>query len=182
MNLRTSRIAALPLLLLAACFTAKVQSKADPQANFGALHTYAWLPKRDVAPQDPRFDNGVVDARVRRSGNDTLYAKGYELTTDNDPDFLIAFRITTKDIAGDNQIPDYYGYFPIAWGGIGFYSSEVQEGTMIIDAVDARTKKMIWRGVGEGSISPDAEPGERLERVSATVAKILSQFPAKTSK
>lgn len=172
----------LPLLLLAACFSERVESKLDPHANLTDLRTYAWLAKKPSAPQDPRFDNDVVNARVRRSGNAVLSDKGYALATDDNPDFLVAFRITTADIAGDNDIPDYFGYFPIAWGGIGFYASEVQEGTMVIDIVDARSKKMIWRGVGERQVDPDISPKRRLDRIESGVAKVMDQFPARDAK
>jgi len=172
----------LPLLLAAACFSEQVHSKLDPHADLAGLRTYAWLHKKATAPQDPRFDNDVVSARVRRSGNEVLAKKGYTLAAGDDADFLVVFRITTKDIAGDNQIPDYFGYFPIAWGGIGFYASEVQEGTMVIDVVDAKTKNLIWRGVGERQVDPDIGPQRRLDRIESGVAKILEQFPARDSK
>lgn len=174
-------LALLPLLLLTACFSEQVHSKLDPNADLAGLRTYAWLHKKATAPQDARFDNDVVSARVRRSGNAVLAEKGYTLATSDDPDFLVAFRITTSDIAGDNQIPDYFGYFPIAWGGIGFYASEVQEGTMVIDVVDAKSKNMIWRGVGERQVDPDIGPQRRLDRIESGVAKILEQFPARDS-
>lgn len=176
--LRMHRLLTLALpLLFASCFSETVKSNFDPQASFADLHTYAWLPKKASAPQDPRFDNDVVNAHVRRSANAVLAEKGYTLATGADPDFLIAFRFTTSDIAGDNQIPDYFGYFPIAWGGIGFYTSEVQEGTLIIDVIDPKTKRAIWRGVGERQVDPDAWPSTRLKRIDSGVAKVMQQFP-----
>lgn len=182
MRLLSARVTLVPALALlaASCFSEKVSSKADPHADFGALRTYGFLAKKDHAPQDPRFDNDVVNARVRRAAGEALQAKGYEPAAEGGkPDFFVAWRITTADIAGDNQIPDYWGYFPIAWGGVGFYTSEVQEGTFIIDIVDARTNHLIWRGVGERQVDPDIGAERRLDRISAGTAKILAQFPAR---
>lgn len=166
-----------PLLVLAACFSEKVSSSADPRADFSALTTYAFLTKKSSAPQDPRFDNDVVNARVRRAAGAALRQKGYTPGASGAADFLVAWRITTADIAGDNDIPDWWGYYPIAWGGVGFYASEVQEGTLIIDVVDSKTNKLIWRGVGERQVDPDIGPERRLKRIGDGVTKILASFP-----
>jgi hypothetical protein len=172
----------LPLLLslstVAACgYTERVHSERDPKADFASLRTYAWLAKKPEAPQDPRFDNDVVSAQVRKSANGVLQAKGYALASGAEPDFLIAWRVTTKDIPGDDQIPNYWGYFPIYQGGIGFYTSPVEEGTLVIDVIDAKSKVLIWRGLGERQVVELDSPEDRLARMRSGVAKVMQQFP-----
>ena len=56
-----------------------------------------------------------------------------------------------------------------------------EEGTLLIDFVDARTKQLIWRGwaVGVienvGIIASDPEKAEK--KISSAVRKILEHFP-----
>jgi len=170
----------LPAFLVTACgYMLKVSSQHDPKTNFAALKTYKWLPKKDTAPGDPRVDNDVVKAKVKEAANEVLYEEGYSLTTDDKPDFLIAYHITTADIPGDDQIPNYWGYYPIWQGGIGFYTSPVEEGTIVIDIIDPKSMHMIWRGTGERQLVENDSPQDRIDRIERNVRKIMQQFPPK---
>ena len=82
-------------------------------------------------------------------------------------------------IAGDDQIPNYWGYYPIWQGGIGFYTSPVEEGTLVIDVVDPKTKHMIWRGTGEKQLVENDSPQDRIDRLERNVRKVLDPFPPK---
>lgn len=166
-------------LLLPACgYMLKVHSTHDPKENFAALHTYSWLFKKSGAPMDPRVDNDIVKAKVRDSANGVLEQKGYTEVTSN-PDFLISYHVITADVAGDDTIPNYWGYFPIWQGGIGFYNLPVENGTLIIDIVDPKTMHLIWRGTGEKQLVENDSPRDRIERLENGVRKIMAQFPPK---
>ena len=165
-------------MLLSSCgYMLKVNSMHDPNANFSNLHTFAWIPKKDTAPADPRVDNDVVKAKVHQSAEEVLYEKGYTLTTNGQPDFLIAYHITTADVPGDDNIPNYWGYFPIYQGGVNFYMAPVENGTLVIDVVDPKTKHLLWRGTGEKQLVENDSPMDRIKRLENGVRKVMEQFP-----
>jgi hypothetical protein len=49
------------------------------------------------------------------------------------------------------------------------------EGTLSVDAFDAKTRQPLWHGQATGTVSSKPNP----EKVEKAVAKIMAQFPAK---
>ena len=73
-----------------------------------------------------------------------------------------------------------YGYGYRGRGGV--YGTETvvteyEEGTLLIDIIDASGNGLLWRGSGSTRLSGSATPEKRKERVNTAVAKILEQFP-----
>jgi len=52
-----------------------------------------------------------------------------------------------------------------------------EDGTFVLDMVDARTRTILWRGTLEGMVDPAATPEKRISRVPAAVAKVLAKYP-----
>ena len=99
--------------------------------------------------------------------------------TSNNPDFLIAEHLGRKDKV---QVMNWgYGYGPHGGyrgaGGISTY--EYEEGSLILDFVDTKSKKMIWRGVAKADVM-NADSPEKIEKlINEAVQKILKNFPPK---
>jgi len=54
------------------------------------------------------------------------------------------------------------------------------EGTIMIDLVDARTRKLVWRGWTKERIDGVIDNQDRLEeRIDKAVFRIIEQFPTK---
>lgn len=57
------------------------------------------------------------------------------------------------------------------------------EGTLLVDLVDARTKKLVWRGWAEGGFNGALENQELLEaRVDDSISRIFAKLPPRTAK
>ena len=154
-----------------------VQHDYDTQADFESLKTYNWMTVNENADID-----SLNVERVKRAVNAELQAKGYKMTT-NDPDFLIAEHLGTKDKV---QITSWgYGYGSHRWyrdgywapGGITAYQYE--EGSLIIDFIDAKSNKMIWRGVAKADLNHAGTPEENEKLINEAVQRILNNFPPK---
>jgi hypothetical protein len=52
-------------------------------------------------------------------------------------------------------------------------------GTLLIDIVDAASKKLVWRGTAAGAVDPGLTSVERDERIRQIVRDMLSHFPPK---
>jgi hypothetical protein len=68
----------------------------------------------------------------------------------------------------------YYGG-PYYRGGV--YSYYYQEGTLVLDFIDAESKKLIWRGTAKAYLEKEQTPEELDKIVNEAVEKILMNFP-----
>ena len=55
--------------------------------------------------------------------------------------------------------------------------SEYEQGTLVIDIVDAARNTLVWRGAGEARLRSDPTPDQISQRVREAVAEILGRFP-----
>jgi hypothetical protein len=116
-----------------------------------------------------------VVQRVGAAVEAGLKAKGY-LQAEGAPDFLVATYVGRQSRI---QVTDWgYGYGPRgAWYGGGVDVYQYEQGSLVLDIVDARTKKLVWRGTATAIIDPGASPEERTKRINEAVAKMLEDFP-----
>ena len=63
------------------------------------------------------------------------------------------------------------------WGG-GYGTASVEtyiDGTLIVDLYDAKTKKMVWRGVATATASE--KPSKNAKKMSKALDKMFEKFP-----
>ncbi len=113
--------------------------------------------------------------RVGAAVEAQLKAKGY-VPAEGAPDFLVATYVGQLSRI---QVTDWgYGYGPrAAWYGGGVDVYQYEEGSLIVDIVDARSKRLVWRGTATAIVDPGATPEERTERIQEAVAKVFKDFP-----
>jgi hypothetical protein len=165
-------------VVVAACgSSAKVAIEYDKAANFKGYRTYAWLPREPgpeqaQAARDPRLREAAM-----RAIDEGLAAKGLTRTDiDKSPDLLVAvhgWAVNRIDVQayGYAYGPVPYGYYPV--GPTGVDVRTYRDGTMIIDLVDARTKKMVWRGTATDTF----EPGAEVKTVRNAAKQTLEDYP-----
>lgn len=169
----------------ASCSTLEVSSDHDPRAQFSRYKTFAWSPELKNAP--PAADatgvpSDLVEGRVRAAIEAQLSKKGLRPAPEGtQPDILVSHRIIHKErVEGSSagySLGVGYGYGPWfgAYGGPSFPSvRQYTEGTLIVDLVDSRDKRLVWRGVAS-----DAEeaPGENPAKIDKTVAETFRLYP-----
>ena len=157
-----------------------VQHDYDKQVDFSNLKTYDWMPIPEKASMD-----SLSIQRVKNAVNAELKAKGLIMTSNN-PDFLIAEHHESKDKV---QVHSWgYDYGPYgryrggSWGSGGISTYEYQEGSLILDFVDAKSKKLIWRGSAKAEIDDANTPEKREKLINEAVKEILKKYPPSSSK
>ncbi|MCK6460911.1 MAG: DUF4136 domain-containing protein [Planctomycetes bacterium] len=161
----------LPLALLAACSSVSTNYDYDMSYDFSKLKTYRWADIPAKSDADP-----LVVQRVGSAVESGLKAKGYA-QAEGAPDFLVATYVGRRTRI---QVTDWgYGYGPRGhwYGGGGVDVYEYEEGSLIIDIVDAKTRQLAWRGTAIGIVDPSATPEEKTERINDAVARIFEDFP-----
>jgi hypothetical protein len=141
-----------------------IQTDYDHNFNLAKLRTYGFVPQ-ERRPGDALAASPINDRRIHDALNTQLTANG--LSQSNQPDFLIAYFVTTKkglDIQ-DNR----FGL----WNRRGSVNVEqITEGTIVVVFVDAATKREVWRGYASGTINP-----KDLDKdVNKAVTKLIQKF------
>ena len=168
--------------VMGACSSMKIHTDYDPSADLASLQSYAWLPDPRPPTGDPRLDSSLLDARVRSAVDSQLAARGHSETFPYEADFLVAYHIALETKLDVDTIHHGYGYGRGRWYGGGTSSTRVREyeqGTLLLDFVDPKTRQLLWRGSASARIRPGNSPEESQKRTDEAVAAMLELFPPK---
>jgi hypothetical protein len=170
--------AAIALLTASACAPFHVQSDWDPQADFSTLRTWDWLDQAEEEPGHPLLQSPLLHDRIRRAVEDELARRGHPKAVDAAPDFRVGYHLSLEQKLDVYTIDRTYGYGRFGtWTYPETYVDEYQEGTLILDVVDARRRKLAWRGWASRPIYEQPSPEESERNVREAVAAILAKFP-----
>ena len=148
---------------LVGCASAHVTTDWDRSASFAHYHTYAWM----ETPSMEAMQHGTLfDRRLRSAVEEQLAAKGYRRSEGpRDADVLLAYHVGVQDKLDVQQ----WGYAGRRWD-----VRQYQEGTLVIDLVDAKANSLVWRGTAAAETSGPNRSGEKL---AAVVQKLFAEFP-----
>jgi hypothetical protein len=170
--MRTSRIAVAVLALLPAIATAqKVNTDHDPNAPFATYKTFAWT----MGTPSP---NPLGESRIHDGVAMKLVAAGLQPVADN-PDLVVATHAVGKEQT-EVRTTGYGGYY--RWGG-GMATTTAYTymvGTLIVDLYDAKTKELVWRGIGQDTLSD--KPEKNAQKVTKALDKMFKEYPPKPKK
>jgi hypothetical protein len=180
------RILCLAVLVAAAlvatgCSSISVRQDYDTQADFVAYKTYAWIQQPTTAVGNARAAqqmNTLLDKRIKDAVNAQLAAKGMTLVTEN-PDALVMYY---TGIDNKIEVQDY-GYTYPRYGYGGWYGGgqvdvyEYNEGTLIVDLIDAKSDQLVWRGTATKVIDETASAQEREANLNEVISKLFAQYP-----
>lgn len=177
------------LFTLAGCSTLTIKTDYDPQADFSGLHVFSWSTQVQPPTGNIKLDNPLLDARIRQSVEDQLLIKGYAKDTTGNPDFLMRYLVTVQDKTDVQTIDTYYGAPTPFWFGGPYYPAGIwvpqtivynyEEGTLILDFLNTKTQKLIWRGSASAEVTNSGTPEQKKAKIENAVQKLLAQFPPK---
>ena len=191
--MRSTPIAALLLLLLAgllaACGGAQVSQDYDPGMDFSRLRTFDWYPSQEPVSNDPATNSPLIAQRIRSAVVRNLTQKGYQKVEDRTPDFFVHYQLSVRQKLSSSGVSTSVGigggFGGGGFGGIGIGGPsvrEIEEGTLVLDVIEAGSGKLAWRGTGSKPLSKSPTPEKTTQEVDATVDQILAQFPPETGK
>lgn len=164
-------------LFIVSCSSVTVQSDFDPEVDFSTFKTFRWYEGQPV-PDDELVMYPLVKNRFIESITEGLTSKGLELIEGTDADLVVVIHAGMKERM---QVTNYggYGWYDPWWGPYGGYTnvSYYEQGTVVIDLVDAEKKELVWRGMGTKAVQRYDSPAEAREAVDLIVGKILNRYP-----
>jgi hypothetical protein len=150
-------------IALMGCASTQVTADWDRTTNFAKYDTYAWMdtPRMQAMQQATLFDRRLRDAVEQQ-----LAAKGLrQARTKTSADVLLVYDAGLHGKIDVRQ----WGYF-----GRQLDVTEVREGTLLIDVVDAHSNSLVWRATARAEIK-DADLSS--EKIAKAVAKMFEKFP-----
>lgn len=167
--MRTRLALGLLLLWASACARVPVAIESDVAERNANLKTWAWLQRPPVARGEAEF--GAVEERVRPAVERELGARRLRKVERERPDFLVTYYAAIEKPI-DAKAITYAAGVPLLAKPVTSY----ERGSFVIDVLDARTGKLLWRGVGRRVFDPKQTPEQRSERIDAAVASVIDEF------
>ena len=166
--MRTRIASVLALVFIgASAYAQKVNTDFDPSAPFATYTTYTFT---SGTPAPDKF----IQDRILVAVTEQLVAKGMTQTAVA-PNLVVATHVVTHE---QKQIvaPGFgIGPWGWGWGGPGAMIDTYLQGTLIVDLYDAKTKKMVSRGVATDTVSD--KTSTNTERIDKAVGKMFEKYP-----
>jgi len=169
-------IAAL-LLITAGCGGPRltVDSDYDTATDFSKYKTWSWMPGKKPSEKDI---DSLSQKRIVETIDEELPRRGLaKVAEGGDLSATYQISVVHKIEASPATVGVGYGWGPAHIGVSKTPTREYDEGTLILDLVDPKTKTLIWRGTARGTVKPDASPEERKERIRNAVGYLLEDYP-----
>ncbi|HEY2775370.1 MAG TPA: DUF4136 domain-containing protein [Candidatus Binatia bacterium] len=168
-------------LAVVACSTVDVTTDYDHSAAFGTYRTYSLAPG-----PDSRDLPIYCEMALRKVVHDRLAERGVAEATGPDADLAIVWHVFLTDRTSAREMAeqrsggrwDYaYGFYTSWTGAPNNYSNATPypDGTLLLDVVDMRTKRLVFRGTGT-AVAMGPESGAR--NIEKAVTKMVAALPA----
>ncbi len=177
-------------LLLAGCGGLPVSQDYALDYDFSAVDSYAWL-ESGAAQPDPAYD-ALMHQRYRDAIEQQLVTRGLRKVAADRAAVLVSYHVGAVEKTRIESVGAWYshfGYYPCyhchfrpGFGHMHYHDSdlwlrEYTEDRVVIDLVEPRSRRLLWRGSVRRSQPALRNPAERRSYIEETVGGILQQFP-----
>jgi hypothetical protein len=159
-------------------------------ADFSSFRSYRWYDDIHGSELADYRQYNSSDKRVRTYVDRELKAHGLRESTTERADVWVNYHISKEQ----QMRIDSFSRYPTAGMhggvGVGTYGSAVslgyssgpsvrtyKEGTVVLDIIDARSSKIIWRGIAEGRLKEHLSISDKNRVASEVAAELLADFP-----
>lgn len=170
------------ILFCGVCYATDIKTDFDPNANFSNYKTYKMISGGadiEVAGQlsNPNLSSSVEDllrAQMTEKGLEEEEVGGT-------PDIAIRYWAASQQRQKVTDLDDWGGYEPF-WDG-GWWApmwnevvvTNYQKGTLLVDLIDTKTKKLVWRAYLIAALSDNTE--KAMEQADKALTKAFQNFP-----
>jgi hypothetical protein len=154
-----------------------VGSHMERGLDIARYRTYDWGPADALPTGDPRLDKDpFFQDHVQGAVERQLAARGLAQATSGAPELLIHYHASITRRIDVSRVDRQYGYCygddctpPVV---------EYEAGTLVIDIVDARTNKVIWRGWAQDGVGDMLDDRDAMARkIDEAVSRMLAKLP-----
>lgn len=162
----------LAALTLSACAVHRVDGFLEHGIDLNHYPSFSWADSTEFSTGDPRLDNNdIFQKKLRSAVARELTVRGFEEVDHGRASLLAHFHANVQQQIDVNELDTRYGYCDNC------HSSVYDAGTITIDLVDPKTKKLVWRGWSEGSLDAIDNQNTIDAMVDEAVTKIMRLLP-----
>jgi len=167
MRIKLFAMSALTLMFAARLGAQTVSVNYNHSQDFTQFHTYAW------EINDPnKIANSILAQAAISDVDNALQGKSLsKVDMSANPDLIVIAS------GGLQQQTSYsaWGMRGIGGGMGGITPEQNVVGTLIVSVYDAKQKTLIWRGIGQDTLSNNG--GKNQKMVGSAVQKMFKQYP-----
>ena len=161
--------AATTLLLLLVSTTSRggidVASRTDPAVDFSAYRSFAWTDGRPA--ENPEAER-LIGSAVERE----LTSRGVRRVEDEAELLVATYTLIDRHSLDELDDEDAWEF----WTGVTeMRARSVGGGTVVVDLIDPRTRRVVWRGLAAGTVASDAR--KTVRRLDKALARLLERLP-----
>ena len=160
------------------CAAVRSGSFVDRNVSFSQYRTWEWGPIEQTPTGDPRLDsNPMFEEHLREAVEHQLSRKGYVRTTlAGTPDLRAHYHVNfdrTFEVTGGQSTAGSCS------GNCGPDAYDYEQGSVVIDLVDAKTNTVVWRGWSRDNMEGVVDNQRRLEQeIDHAVAALFERCPS----
>jgi hypothetical protein len=166
------------------CATVSVKTDFDPTVDFSQYRSFELIGGELLVNGRSDDTNTLVKDRIRDAITTELVSKGFQ-AVESGGDLMVAYVAGARTVTEVEAIGPYRPGFGPYWSPRGWWwpayydwwTRTYTKGTLVIDLMDAGTKKLVWRAyAGADVTAPDAK-----DLIAKAVHKAFAKFPPKRS-
>ena len=163
--------------VVSGCATINAGADFDPAVRLDQYRTFDWGGGDSLPVGDPRLENNpFFDSRVRSAVELELAAHGLRRATGS-PDLLVHYHASVRQRVDVVRADEERGYSSPRSGGSDMVL-EFEEGTLIVDLADAKSKAVLWRGWSQTDVGGLIDnPREMEKRIQESVRLMMKKLP-----
>ena len=161
---------------LSACATMNVSSHVARGLDFSAYQSWQWAPPDPLPETDPRLDTGFARDHIQGAVEKELALRHIEQAPSGAPDLLVHYHANISPrIDASRANPDAGACYDEDCR-VRVLESEV--GTLMVDVVDAKSGRLVWRGWAQADVEGVLDNTDKLQqRIAKAITEMFKQFP-----
>jgi hypothetical protein len=164
------------LWIFSGCSSLRVNVDYDPGFDFQTPKSFA------IAHYNKEGEDTLFNDRLIRALETDLKTKGYTKSAKEEADLIVTFHTNVENKVSIDTDYQMIGYARYGYGG-GMVATtrtyNYQKGTLIIDVLNPKDEKIVWRGMATDILKEHKTPQERTAYINKVVEETMASFPSK---
>ncbi len=176
------------LLLVSSCTSVKISNNWDKEVDFSTFKTYSlfpWDQQNDKVLND--YDKLTIAGAIKNEMN----KRGYKHVEKNG-ELIISTFVIIEERTSYQAYNHHYGGWAGYGGGWGYYggagyygygagynttvySTDYNQGTLIIDIFRLKDKRLVWQGIASGEVQEDL--ARRDKKLPMRIGQVFRRYP-----
>jgi len=165
-------------LFFVGCSSLRVSHDYDPAFDFAQQKSFA-IVHHNREGEDTLFNDRLIDALEADLGS-----KGYVKTSKDEADLIFVFHTKVEDKTDIDTDYQMVGFGMYRYGGTMVATTSTYhytKGTLIIDALNPKEEKIVWRGIATDTLKEHKTPQKRTEYINKVVQALMKNFPGQSA-